>query len=211
MFSQISPNMLKTYQTCPKKYWYKYVEGLSIPISSVPFEKGKKIHALANYFLSGINVKRLEGALTPKEIEAWQSLLENPFFQKTCLKSEYQLSAKVGNFWVGGRLDAVVADGKNYYILDYKTGSTPKNPEYDYQTMVYLLCLDKILGQYESLSFVYINLRDRNNHVINFDKNLKNEYEKRILEICEQMNSDTMYKCNTENCAKCEYAKICSK
>lgn len=210
MFSQFSPNMLKTYQTCPKKYYYKYIEGVNVPISSLPFEKGKKIHALANYFLRGVNIERLECALTPHELDIWHTLLENPFFQKDCLKSEYQLSCKVGDFWVGGRLDAVVFDGENYFILDYKTGSIPKTPEYDFQTMVYLLCLDRALaGKYESLSFVYINLRDRNNHVIEFTQQLKTEYEKRLVEICNQINSDTMYKCNPENCAKCEYSKFC--
>lgn len=211
MLNNFSPNMLKTYQICPKKYWYKYVEGLSVPVSSLPFEKGKKIHALANYFLSGVSIQRLEAALNPEEKEVWQTLLENPFFQKDCLKSEYQLACKIGDFWVGGRLDAVVHDGENYYILDYKTGSTPKNPESDYQTMVYLLCLDKCLKKYDLLSFVYINLRDKNNYVINFSETLKRDYEKRVLEICEQINSDTVYKCNFENCSKCEYSKICSK
>ena len=90
MFSQFSPNMLKTYQACPKKYWFKYVEGLNVPISSLPFEKGKKIHALANYSLQGVNVTRLEDALNSQELEVWHILLENPFFQKKCFKSEYQ-------------------------------------------------------------------------------------------------------------------------
>lgn len=211
MLNQISPNMLKTYQVCPKKYWFKYVEGLNVPISSVPFEKGKKIHALANYFLSGVNIERLQNALSLEELEVWRLLMQNPFFQKRCLKSEYSLSCKIGSFWVGGRLDAVVQDSENYYILDYKTGSTPKNPEFDCQTMVYLLCLDKCLKKYESLSFVYINLKDKNNHVISFDNNLKIEYEKRLGEICTKINSDNLYKCNCENCVKCEYSKICSK
>lgn len=211
MFNQFSPNMLKTYQTCPKKYYYKYVEGVNVPISSLPFEKGKKIHALANYFLQGVNIARLEEALTPQEFEVWRVLLENPFFQKECLKSEYQLSSKVSDFWIGGRLDAVVYDNDNYYILDYKTGSIPKTPEFDFQTMVYLLCIDKILkGKYEKLCFVYINLKEKNNYVIEFTSQLKTEYEKRILEICTQIDSDTLYKCNNENCSKCEYAKFCA-
>ena len=211
MFSQFSPNMLKTYQACPKKYWFKYVEGLNVPISSLPFEKDKIIYALANYSLQGVNVTRLEDALNSQELEVWHILLENPFFQKKCFKSEYQLSCKVGDFWVGGRLDAVVFDEENYFILDYKTGSIPKSPEIDYQTMVYLICLDRALaGKYDKLSFVYINLKDRNNYVIEFNQQLKNEYEKRLVEICKQINSDTMYKCNSENCAKCEYKKICA-
>ena len=133
----LSPNMLKTYQTCPKLYKFRYIDKLNIPTSNTPFEKGKKIHALANYFLQGVNISRIETVLNENEKEIWQTLLDNPFFRKKHFQSEYQLSCKIDKFWIGGRLDAIVQDGENYYILDYKTGSTPKSPEYDYQTMPY--------------------------------------------------------------------------
>lgn len=211
MFSIYSPNMLKTYEQCPRRYFYRYLEGISVPMSLQPFEKGKKIHALANYFLKGINISRIETALTPVEREIWNTLLDNPFFKKDCLQSEYQLSCKIGDFWVGGRLDAVVHDYEQYYILDYKTGAVPKKPEYDYQTMIYLLCLDKLLnGNYESLSFVYINLKDKNNYVINFDERLKSDYEERIIKICTDISTDTIYKCNTSACTACSGINICS-
>lgn len=208
-YNNFSPNMLKTYQTCPKKFYYKYCENISVPVFASIFEKGKKIHALANYYLQNINISRIETALTDEERRIWQSLLENPFFQKECFKSEYQLSCKIGNYWVGGRLDAIVRDGEDYYILDYKTGSVPKNPEYDYQTMVYLLALDKFLGKYDSLSFVYINLKDKRNHVIKFDDTMKLKYETLINDICEEINSEVLYQCDKYNCSRCEYSKIC--
>ena len=212
MVNNFSPNMLKTYQSCPKKFYYRYVEGVNVPMSATPFEKGKKIHALANYFLQGVNISRIETALTDTEREVWKTLLANPFFQKDYFKSEYQLSCKIGEFWIGGRLDAVVTTGDDFFILDYKTGSIPKNPEYDYQTMVYLLALDKFLkGKYSSLSFVYINLKDKQNHVIQFTPTLKSEYEKRIIDICTQIKNDTIYQINANSCSRCEYEKVCSK
>lgn len=210
MLTNISPNMLKTYKTCPKKFYYQYVEGLRVPMSSLPFEKGKKIHALANYYLQGINISRIETALTEDERIIWNLLLNNPFYKKDCLKSEFYLSTKIGDFWVGGRLDAVVHDGDEYYILDYKTGSIPKNPEYDYQTMIYLLCLDRYLKHYESLSFVYINLKDKQNHVIKFDEKMKQDYEQRIIQICSQLSLDSLYLPYFDSCKCCEFLKICS-
>ena len=212
MVNNFSPNMLKTYQSCPKKFYYRYVEGVNVPMSATPFEKGKKIHALANYFLQGVNISRIETALSDAEREVWKTLLANPFFQKDYYKSEYQLSCKIGEFWVGGRLDAVVTTGDEFFVLDYKTGSIPKNPEYDYQTMVYLLALDRFLkGKYSSLSFVYINLKDKQNHVIQFTPTLKSEYEKRIIDICTQIKNDTIYQINANSCSRCEYEKVCSK
>lgn len=83
MHNNFSPNMLKTYETCPRKYYYNYIEGVNVPRSALPFEKGKKIHALANYFLQRVNISRIETALTPAETEIWHTLLDNPFYRKT--------------------------------------------------------------------------------------------------------------------------------
>ena len=48
MIQIFSPNMLKTYEKCPRKFYFRYIEGVNVPLSFLPFEKGKKIHALAN-------------------------------------------------------------------------------------------------------------------------------------------------------------------
>lgn len=207
--NSFSPNMLKTYQTCPKKYFYKFVEQINVPASFLKFEQGKKIHALANYYLQNINISRIETALTENEIQLWQALLHNPFFQKTCYKSEYSLSCKVGNYWVGGRLDAVVKDDEKYYILDYKTGAVPKNPEYDYQTMIYLLSLDIQLKNKFPLAFVYIDVKNTKNYVIEFNEKLKTEYLHQLIIAGDEITNDTMYKCNPEGCKFCEYSKLC--
>jgi len=204
-----SPNMLKTYEQCPKKFYYQYIEKINVPRSALPFEKGKKIHALANYYLRKINITRLETALNEDESAVWQMLIDNEFFQKEYYDSEYQLSCKINDFWLGGRIDAVVKSDENYYILDYKTGSIPQNPEFDFQTMVYLLCLDRHLKNYDSLSFVYIDLKNKRNYVIPFNETAKKEYEKRICEICTKINSDIVYKQNESNCLYCEYKNWC--
>lgn len=207
--NNFSPNMLKTYDNCPKKFYYQYVEKINSPKSSLPFEKGKKIHALANYFLRGINISRLEESLTVSEKEVWDLLLNNQFFQKDYLKSEFPLYSKVAQYWIGGRIDAIVHQADEYYILDYKTGSIPENPEFDYQTMVYLLCVDKFLKKYDKLSFVYIDLKNNNNLEIKFNETLKVKYQDKIEKICNQITSDTLYECNRKNCSRCEYSKFC--
>ena len=43
MIQIFSPNMLKTYEKCPKKFYFRYIEGINVPLSFLPFEKGKKI------------------------------------------------------------------------------------------------------------------------------------------------------------------------
>lgn len=222
--NNFSPNMIKTYLTCPKKYYYQYVENVAMPKSSLPFEKGKKIHALANYYLQKIKIDRIETVLNYTEREIWELLKENTFYNMDYLKSEFTLSIKLaphptlspagrGNdsYWLGGRLDALVHSGENYYILDYKTGTIPKNPEFDPQTMIYLLCADRYLKTYNKLSFVYIDLKNRQNHVIEFSPELKSKYETELVNICNIISADKIYNTNTKSCKYCEFNKICIK
>lgn len=214
--TSFSPNMLKTFETCPQKYWFKYVQKISVPQKTSYFEKGKKVHALANYYLRGDDISKLEKALNAEERKVWENLKQNEFFQKSYVNSEYNLSCKVGEYWIGGRLDALVKDthplapspeGRGnipvYYILDYKTGQIPKNPEYDYQTMVYLLCTSKKFGK--NIKFVYIDLKNNQNCVIDFNK----DYEKLILEICDKIKNAQPQIEHSKKCEFCEYRKIC--
>lgn len=209
-----SPNMLKTFESCPQKYWFKYVQKISVPQKSSMFEKGKKIHALAHYYLRGDDITKLEKALNSQEKQVWEILKQNKYFQKSYINSEYNLSCKVGDYWVGGRLDALVKDDDSYYILDYKTGQIPKNPEYDFQTAVYLLCVSKKLnppltlqseGKKTNIKFVYIDLKNNQNCVIDFDK----DYEKQIIEVCQKIENIEPKAEKSKKCDFCEYRKIC--
>lgn len=207
--NSFSPNMLKTFETCPKKYYFKYIEKISVPQKSSFFEKGKKVHALANYYLRGDDISKMEKALNSEELKLWEILKQNEFFNKTYVNSEYNLSCKVDNYWIGGRLDALMKDDKNYYILDYKTGSIPKNPEYDYQTSIYLLSASKMYGK--NLKFVYIDLKNNQNCIIDFTPEKEQIYEKKLLEICYKITNAQFPEEfeRSEMCDFCEYKKIC--
>ena len=207
--NSFSPNMLKTFETCPKKYYFKYIEKISVPQKSNLFEKGKKVHALANYYLRGDDISKMGKALNSEELKLWEILKQNEFFNKTYVNSEYNLSCKVDNYWIGGRLDALMKDDKNYYILDYKTGSIPKNPEYDYQTITYLLCASKMYG--DNIKFIYIDLKNNQNSIIDFNSAKAKEYEKRITDICDKI-TNAQFPEEIEHskiCDFCEYKKFC--
>ena len=218
--NSFSPNMLKTFEACPKKYYFKYIQKISVPQKSSVFEKGKKVHALANYYLRGDDITKMEKALNSEEKLIWEQLKNNEFFKKSYINSEYNLSCKIGDYWIGGRLDALMKDEKNYYILDYKTGSIPKNPEYDYQTMVYLLStlkflqnqtLKQVQSDAYNIKFVYIDLKNNQNCVIDFSLEKEQEYEKRLIEICDKITNAQFPEEieHSKMCEFCEYRKIC--
>ena len=82
------------------------------------FEKGKKIHALANYYLRGADISNMINELDDEEKPVWQKLNENEFFKKTYVNSEYNLPCTIGDSWAGGRVDALMRDGDDYFIPD---------------------------------------------------------------------------------------------
>lgn len=216
--NNFSPNMLKTFDECQQKFFFKYIQKLSVPQRSAIFEKGKKVHALANYYLNGENIEKMEKVLTPDEKIAWESLKSSKYFKLNVLNTEYNLSCKIGKYWVGGRLDAFMCDEplSNYFILDYKTGNIPSNAEQDFQTIVYLLCADKFLhakGGYKALKFIYIGLKNDIEKEILLTEDIKKQYEEKIISTCEKIDfavNSNVYSKNNARCKNCEYNKICN-
>lgn len=207
--------MLKTFDECPKKFFLKYIEKISLPQRSTIFEKGKKIHALANYYLNGEDIAKMEKTLTSDEKIAWESLKSTKYFKSNVIGTEYNLSCKVDKYWIGGRLDALVSIDDNYLILDYKTGNIPSNAEQDFQTIIYLLCADKFLRSkpgYKTLKFVYLGLKNNVEKEIILTEALKNEYEEKIVSTCKKIDFSIDSKVFQETkggCERCEYGKLC--
>ncbi len=210
--NSFSPNMLKTFETCPQKYYFKYIEKISVPQKNNLFEKGKKVHALANYYLRGDDISKMEKALNSEELKLWEILKQNEFFNKKYIASEYNISSRIENFWIGGRLDALMQDEQNYYILDYKTGTIPQNPETDFQTIIYLTSTDKMLSNKKNLYFVYIDLKNNQNQIIEFTQQTKENYKNFLIKKCNMILDTKNFeeKKNRKNCTFCEYNKMCN-
>lgn len=207
MTEQFSPHMLKTYEKCPKKYSFKYIKGLQMPVDDDMFTSGKNIHALASYYLRGENISNMEYSLSPNEAVLWNHLKNSEYFKYETVNTEYNLSVKVGGNFFGGRLDALVKNDNRYYILDYKTGQTPVNALYDYQTMIYFLCVHKFFKT-SNVSFVYLNLKNKSEVKMDLNEDLITEYEKRLINISDKIIKGEFH-ASKKGCITCEYGKIC--
>ena len=206
MFKQFSPNTLKTFSQCPRKYYIKYVKNIIMPVNDDIFEFGKNIHAIASYYLRGENIDKIEKMLSPKEAEIWNYLKSIKYFGYEVINTEYNLSVKIGEIIFGGRLDALLKKDNYYYILDYKTGKIPQNAVYDYQTMIYLLAVSNFYKT-DNIKFIYLDLKNRNEFQINYSKEIAIEYEERLIDIINKINNiDTFEK--KQEC-ECEYSIIC--
>ena len=206
MFLMISPNMLKTYELCPRKFYLRYVKNISMPVNDDIFEFGKNIHALASYYLRGENIDKMELSLSEREAAVWNYLKGIKYFGYEVVNTEYNLSLKLGDAFFGGRLDALVKEDDTYYILDYKTGSAPKNAKFDYQTMIYLLAVSKFFKT-DKVKFIYIDLKNKEELAVEYSPELGEEYQKRLVNAAAKINSDEMTQKKTE--CKCEYKAVC--
>ena len=198
--------MLKTYEQCSKKFMFKYIKNISMPVREEIFEFGKNIHAMASYYLRNENIDKLEKELSPKEKDVWDFLKKIKYFGYDVINTEYNLLVKLEDYFFGGRLDALVKNGNTYYILDYKTGSVPANPIYDYQTMIYMLAVKEFFKT-ENVTFVYIDLRQKKELEIILTEELVQSYKNSLIEIARKINLSEYYPQKTK--CNCEYEKIC--
>ena len=177
-----------------------------MPVNDEMFEFGKNIHALASYYLKKENIDKMEKSLTQKELKVWEYLKQSKYFSYEVVNTEYNLAFKEGNYFFGGRLDALVKYGDEYYILDYKTGSAPKNAKYDFQTIIYILAVSEFFHT-ENITFVYLDLKNKEDVTIKYSPDLSIEYRQKLNSIIQKIESDDFQKLK-EDC-NCEYSKIC--
>ena len=206
MIQSFSPNMLKTFQLCPKKFYFRYVKNISMPVNDEVFELGKNIHALASYYLRKENIDKMEASLTEREKVLWLYLKSINYFSYEVVGTEYNLTVKIGENFYGGRLDALVKKDEKYYILDYKTGSAPKNAKFDFQTMIYLLAV-RAFYKTNNVVFVYLDLKNKKEVAIELTDELVKEYEAKLDEIVSRIHKEE-FVLNKKICP-CEYDIIC--
>lgn len=203
----LSPNMLKTYTQCSRKYFFKYEKNISMPVNNEIFLSGKNIHALASYYLKKENIAKMELSLDKKESELWNYLKNLKYMSFEMINTEYTLSVKFGDKFFGGRIDAIVKDKDKYYILDYKTGSAPEDAKYDFQTMIYLLSA-RAFFKTDNISFVYLDLKNKSEVKIDLTEDLALEYENKLKEVSQNLNKSG-FKPSQKGCKGCEYKVIC--
>lgn len=203
-----SPQMLNTFQECPVKYYYRFVKNIIAPNLDSKFLVGKNIHALASYYLKAQDISMYE--LNDNEVMMWNNLKGCKYFSYSTKMVESTVACNVSGNWIGGRLDALVAKDEDYYILDYKTGEIPNNAKYNYQTIVYLMSCDKLISNYKSLNFVYLNVRTGEEEIITFSDTLKQEYEDKLTNIINDIvKLSVPIPHKNQQCLRCSYAKMC--
>ena len=82
----------------------------------------------------------------------------------------------------------------------------PQNPEYDFQTMIYLLAVSKFFKT-DNVNFVYIDLKNKTEVKIKLTSELISEYENKLTEVAN--NISIMDEPSKKADCSCEYRAIC--
>ena len=214
--------MLKDWQTCKNKYFYKYIKKIYIPQNEEYFELGRSVHALISYKMNGFDTRIVETNASEEILEHYKSVLKHHFFNQNYFLTEWGFQSRIGSttdLFIG-RIDAVFYDKKNnhYNIADWKTGmKIPENPVLDRQAQIYLYSFynaKEDLGidlEYEDLSFTFVQTPSLNESTLTFSKDLYEKFEEDFIKTIKEIKS---YKFEDEyeenkNCKFCEYNYIC--
>lgn len=217
-----SHDHFNTWQLCSKRYYFKYIKKLNWPDFSRDYEFGRKIHALIDYHLRGLEVDHLLKEESDELLKCWKILKNSYILNKKLIKTEWAFNTRIADTknWLVGRIDAIFYDPstKKYIITDWKTGKyVPKNIDKNFQHKVYLYALynsQKDLGldfKQEELEFQYIKVKDGITvNVVKFSKENEIEYQNMFTSIIKNIDAFTNFE-KQEFCPlkQCNYQTLC--
>lgn len=140
-----SPDQLKNFTRCQKKFFYQSIQRLNWPSDQRNFELGQSVHKLMEYQARGLNCEALLAGASPDIADAFQQLIQHPASQWPVVANEWgfliPFQLQSNTHWMQGRIDRVAFDisTQTLWVIDWKTGTAiPKEPPNDWQTVIYL-------------------------------------------------------------------------
>lgn len=179
-FHQISSDAFKSWSRCKKQFYYKHVKRLQWPSDIRHFRLGRDVHKLLDYQARDLNCDvLLANALQDVQL-SWQKLITHPIVQLPVVANEWAFHIPISlqngtTEWLTGRLDRLSQNDDRLLVIDWKTGTgIPRNPEIDWQTLLYLYAVVEVASspsaqdldlnfngplQPEQLQFVYVEIK----------------------------------------------------
>jgi|TARA_Y100000310_G_scaffold315600_1_gene366342 CRISPR/Cas system-associated exonuclease Cas4 (RecB family) len=211
-----SYSRLGTYESCPKKAYYRYIQ--HVPEEQHPAaERGIKIHGLAEQYIKG------ELEEVPRELylffEGFGQLQEDYQNGEVCVEEQwaFNLSWEKTDWdsedtWGRYIIDAFVKQGAYAKIIDFKTGRFKGHNEgYKNQCTLYACC---IFNRFPDVEKIDTELWYLDHHKItryNFERSelqkIQDDFHKRGL----KMTTDIEFNTTPSEfaCRFCSFTKIC--
>ena len=219
----LNHDCFNTWETCRKRFYYKYIKELKFPEFNRDYELGTSVHALIDYHLRGLKTDHLLETADEDISGRWQAIKIHPVMDKKVIKTEWSFNTPVKDtgYRLIGRIDAIFFDEETgkYIIADWKTGKfIPKKILTNFQHKIYLYSLyqsRKDLGldfNPENLSFQYFKILPDSVEIteINFSEETMLEYEENFVNIIKKIESTADFPVPT-NCPlkTCQFKALC--
>ncbi len=194
--TRISPSRLRTFNECPKKFEFQYIQELPTTDKDY-FECGRKVEEIL-YLL-------IRGEEAPKNYE-WKlakAIYENKDFRKLIDWKELKFQNEVKTDDFIGYTD-IETDTD---VIDIKTSSASITAEtakdYKWQAKGYF----KHTGK--PVTFVIVNKNNQNVQVIKMIPKDLNDYEEKILELRLAVELGIMNPKTGFHCKFCDFSSLC--
>lgn len=225
-FAPYSFSKISTYNTCPKKFDYQYVQKIGdIVLDSPALAKGRCIHSILEYYPEvHDDIKNNEYYEIAREIcdKFIKSNLghyvtsDKPKFAEQKIALDYNLEPcdyKSKNVLFKGIVDQVLID-LELHLSDFKSG---KYVDFNYQSfdqlMFYAIYFFKKYSNIKVIHISYLYVEHNMENKIKLEREYFNNYLKQLLVNIKTIEDDFNFnhKFNDRLCNWCSFNVICEK
>lgn len=225
-FSPYSFSKISTYNTCPKKFDYQYVQKIGdIVVDNPALAKGRCIHSILEYYpevkddIKNDNYYEIAKEICDKFIlsDLGHYVTSNkPKFaeQKIALDNKLEpCDYKSQNVLFKGIVDQVLIDD-DLYLNDFKSG---KYVDFKYQgfeqLMFYAIYFFKKFQNIKKIHISYLYVEHNMENKITLQREYFNNYLKQLLVNIKTIEDDFIfdYKFNNRLCDWCNFNVICEE
>ena len=230
---QYTQSNLQDFLDCPRRFYWKYVEGQSWPspvtVPQQEFERrmrnGQLVHQIIERHQSGVplNDIRQHVQLDDDELQTMVSRYEAvlPTLQRFEPRYvEILLSTVVKTYPVIAKFDFVGLDNRRLVAIDWKTGPLPPIDRLRkrMQTVVYLLVMFRagaaVMGTDDIREYVlrYHSLATGEQHTFTVNADSATQFAATLLDVIEQTQTSDFAKVeSTLPCRFCVYRGLCGR
>lgn len=229
----LSYSKITTYQSCPLKYKFYYLDKIPTP-PKFYFTFGNTLHKVVEFFYKDSTLRTVEEILTyyhqqwssegfnPRQEQSYKAegeLILRRFHEKYSLDyqaplyCEYPITLTLGEVRVNGiidRLDNYLPTGVK--IVDYKTGKTftPENISNNLQLIIYQLAIEQSLGL-KVLQVCLYHLNTNTEYCVpGYSQDQLNYGKHTILEVANLIGQGKFQPSyEASKCNRCDYREIC--
>lgn len=230
--TSISQGHLNIWETCRRKYQYKFLEALSLPEADLDSEEklqlGARFHLLMQQKELGLDVSalassnvRLQAWLAafeqqPPEMIVGDRLCEHRRTLEVSLHDSENSNLEQGYFVLTAIYDLLLLGDRQAQILDWKTHQkaiAADKLKTNWQTQLYLYLLAKTTNYApEQISMTYWFANTAKSVIINYSQTAYKQTQKKLHQILRQIAQAQEYpKLEEINSSTCKYCEFCDR